>query len=114
MDCGSSEELPGIVRQTYTLSVSDLDDELGDWLGKHFEQLGCLLPGLEAEAGDQQVRQPGREAAQRLQRQQHQHRQPVEAVVDRGPSKGPAEWHNRQDRQLICFAWPNFFFFVMQ
>lgn len=56
MDCGSSEELPGIVRQTYTLSVSDLDDEFGDWLGEHFEQLRCLLPGLEAEAGDQQVR----------------------------------------------------------
>lgn len=67
-----------------------LYDELGERLGDHFEQLGRLLAGLQAEAGDQQLRRPGHEAAGRLQGQQHQHRQPVEAVVDGGAGKGPA------------------------
>lgn len=69
--------------------MSHLYDELGEWLGDHFEQLGRLLAGLQAEAGDQQLRSPGHEAAGRLQGQQHQHRQPVEAVVDGGAGKSP-------------------------
>lgn len=70
--------------------ASHLYDETGDRLSDHFEQLRRLLTRLQAEAGDQQLRRPGHEAAGRLQGQQHQHRQPVEAVVDGGAGKGPA------------------------
>lgn len=96
-----------------------LYDELGDWLCDDFEQLRRFLARLEAETGHQSVRQPGHQAARRLQRQQGQNREPVEAVVDGCPSEGAVVGHKRvvswgqpsawspthSDCLLICFAW---------
>ena len=69
------------------LPGSYLYEELGDRFSNDLEHLGSVLPTLDAEAGDDEVGQPGDQAAQRFQRQQNQNRQPVEAVMDRGPSE---------------------------
>lgn len=71
-----------------------LYDELGDWLGDDLEHLGGFLPWPKLEAVDQQLRQTDYDAARQLQRQQNQHRQPVETVVDRCPGKCTAVGHS--------------------
>ena len=67
-----------------------LDDGAGERVGDDVEQVGGVVPPLDVEGVDHELGELVEHAGGHLQRQQHQHRQPVEEVVDRGSRERPA------------------------
>lgn len=68
----------------------DLDDELGEGLRDDLQQVWGVLPTADVEGGHHQAGDVVQVPAHHLQRQQHQHGQPVEAVMHRGAGESPA------------------------
>lgn len=70
--------------------ASYLDNELREGICDNFQKLRGILSILEVEGFHYQVGQALQVMGGSLQRQKHQHREPVEEVMDGGPCKGPA------------------------
>lgn len=69
------------------------DDGLGEDISDHVQQVRGLS-ALDIEGVNDELSNLIQITRRHLQRQQHQHWQPVEEVVHRGTSKSPAGWEN--------------------
>lgn len=71
-----------------------LDDGVGERVRDDVEQVGGVLARLDVEGVDQDLGEFVQNTCGDFQRQENQHRQPVEEVVDRGAGKCPAKGRN--------------------
>lgn len=68
-----------------------LDDGAGERICDDVEQVGGILSALDVKGFDHAVSEFVQDPRGNLQREQNQHRQPVEEVMDRRASKRPVK-----------------------
>lgn len=63
--------------------------QLSQWLSENFEKLGCIVSITELQHVDRSLWQTSQKAAHCFQREKHQYRQPVKAIMNCCSSKCP-------------------------
>lgn len=70
--------------------MNHLNDSFRQWLSEDFQKLWRVLSAARSEPVHHRVRQTPQQSTHNFHRQQHQHRQPVETVMDCSSSECPA------------------------